>query len=244
MKFTLKDIQALIDEALEDKPTGNPLLDSRYDWYTQKVAHTNPYYRLFYLIAKQFKPDFVVELGSYRATAAAHFALGNPAGQVVTIDMHKDPAQVDDKAACIQTAQQIDNLRYINKCTVDNMPEYGFECASDDVKAVGKPIDVLFIDAWHAEQYVKREWELYSPLLADSALIICDDLFDNAGHFPGMERWWDSLQGEKFLNSALHPGVPMGFLKYVANNRPTDTAKPKATRKTRTRKTTKRLSSS
>lgn len=238
MNFTLKNIQDLISQA--NKPTGNPLLDVRYDWYTNLVNHPNPYYRLFYLIAKEFKPDFVIELGSYRATAAAHFALGNPAGQVVTIDMHKDAQQAEDKRMCIETARLVSNLDYINKCTVDNMPEFGIPCAIDNVKAYNKQIDILFIDAWHNEKYVKREWELYSPLLADEALIICDDLLDNGGHFPGMEKWWQSHTGPKFLDNSVHPGIPMGFLKFTRNGKdePKKTTKTRKPRKKRT--TTKR----
>ena len=129
-------LQAFFHSILQ--PTDNPFLDSRYDWYTQLVGHTNPYYRLFHLIAREYKPGLVVELGSYRATAAAHFALGNPAGQVVTIDIHKDAQQVGDKAMCIETCNQIANLQYINKWTWD---------AVGDVRAYNQPIDVLFVDA-------------------------------------------------------------------------------------------------
>lgn len=228
MNFQLKDIQSLIAEALKDKPTGIPLLDSRYDWYANLVNHSNPYYRLFYLIAKELKPNFVVELGSYRATAAAHFALGNPDGQVVTIDIHKDPQQVGDKAACKETADQIDNLRYINAWTWD---------ALEDVESYNKGIDVLFIDAWHAEEFVKREQALYFPLLTNPALVICDDLFNAGGQFPGMEEWWESLSGEKFLNAQVHPGIPMGFLRYVSNGGPARLEKPEKQTKARTRRT-------
>lgn len=235
MKFTLKDIEKLIAEALKDEPTGNPLLDSRYDWYTQRVAHPNPYYRLFYLIARELKPNFVVELGSYRATAAAHFALGNPKGQVVTIDIHKDAQQAEDKAACVATANQIDNLRYVNKWTWD---------ALEDVESYNKGIDILFIDAWHKKEFVEKEQALYFPLLTDPALVICDDVLENAGHFPGMEKWWEGLPGEKILNDKVHPKIPMGFLRYVKDNRSARVEKPKRTSKPRTRKTKKKVSSS
>lgn len=241
MQFELKDIQDLIKKSYG--PIGIPFLDIRYDWYTNHVAHPNPYYRLFYHIAKEFKPKFVVELGSYRATAAAHFAMGNPQAQVVTIDMHKDPAQVNDKATCLEVARHIDNLRYINKCTVDNMPEYGVECAIEDVKAYKQKIDILFIDAWHTEKYVKREQELYFPLLNNPALVICDDLFNAGGQFAGMEEWWASLPGEKFLNGDVHPGIPMGFLKY-GDDRPAGVAKSKPARKSGTRKATRKVQSS
>ncbi len=236
MIFTIAKIKKLIKQSLIMGDIGHPLMDDYYNWYQDLVAHPNPYYKLFYLLAKEFKPGFVIELGSYRAGASGHFAVGNPDGTVVTIDMHKDmPQQAEDKMACLRYSAAIANLFYINKCTVDNLS--GFECAIEDIKAYNQPIDILFIDAWHDEQYVKREWELYSPLLADDALVICDDLMNNAGQFAGMEEWWGSFEYQKFLNNEVHPGIPMGFMRF---QRKIKNAKSKvATKKTSpTRKAT------
>jgi len=213
-RYTLNQIKKWAKESVSYGPTGNKFIDDKYDHYTNLVGHINPYYRLFHKLAQELKPSFVLELGSYRATASGHFAIGNPDSQVVTIDMHKDPEQAGDKQACILADQTIPNLTYINKCTVDNLSEYGVECALSDVKAYKKKIDILFIDAWHAEKYVKREWELYSPLLANNALVICDDILDNNGIFPGMEKWWDDFPYQKFLTDVIHPGIPMGFFIY------------------------------
>jgi predicted O-methyltransferase YrrM len=92
--FTLDHIQELIEQSLLEQPTGNAFLDARYEEQISIIGHTNPYYRLFYLIAQSLKPAFVVELGSWQGTAAAHFALGWPESRVVTIDIHRE-----DKAA-------------------------------------------------------------------------------------------------------------------------------------------------
>src|SRR3990170_4710877 len=88
--FTLSDIQTLAAESLLEAPTGNAWLDARYDEQVGIIGHTNPYYRLFYLIAQQLKPEFVVELGSWRGDASAHFAVGNPDSTVIAVDIHKD----------------------------------------------------------------------------------------------------------------------------------------------------------
>ncbi len=234
MKFTIPKIKKLIKQSLTMGDIGHPLMDGYYRWYEQLTGHPNPYYKLFYLLSKEFKPGFVVELGSYRAGASGHFAVGHPQSIVATIDIHKDmPQQQPDKDACIETAKLIPNLFYFNKWTIDFM---GGECAINDIAAYNRQIDILFIDAWHDEKHVKREWELYSPLLADNALVICDDLADSAyGPFVGMEDWWKSLPGTKFVDTDIHAGIPMGFMKFERQN-----AKPKiATKKTSTtRKTT------
>ena len=202
MQFILDDIQPLITESLLEKPTGNQWLDAIYDEQVGIIGHTNPYYRLFYLIAQTLKPQFVVELGSWRAIAASHFAVGNPEATTITIDIHREDQLAQQ--LCFEATNILPNLTYINSWSWD---------AIDLVKAVDKKIDILFVDAWHDYQYVKREWDLYSPLLADEALVICDDI-TTAYNFAGMIDFWNELPYEKFLNNDIHPGVPMGLVKF------------------------------
>lgn len=200
--FNLDDIRKLVEQSLKEDPTGDDWLDSRYNEQVWHVGHTQPYYRLFYLIARELEPALSVELGSWQATAAAHLAVGNPDGLVLTIDIHREDK--DAQKRTIEAVERLPNLTYINKWTWD---------AVADVRAPGKAIDLLFIDAWHDYKLVMREWAAYEPLLADVALVIADDI-TTAYNFEGMLRFWDELPGEKFLNSYVHPGVPMGFLKY------------------------------
>jgi len=91
-------------------------------------------------------------------------------------------------------------------------------------------IDILFIDSWHEGRYFKRDWDHYSPLLANPALVICDDVFDN--HiFVDMIATFEALPGEKLINAGVHHGVPMGFIKY-APKRTTTARKPRKKRTT------------
>lgn len=217
--FTISDISRLADYSLLEAPTGNAWLDARYQEQVGIIGHTNPYYRLFYTLGQVLKPEFVVELGSWQATAAAHFALGNPDSTVITIDVHKDDLAAQQR--CFEAADFIPNLTYINAWTWD---------AIDLVRAVDKPINILYIDAWHDYGYVKREWDLYSPLLSSPALVICDDI-TTAHNFDGMIRFWEELPGEKFLNHDIHPTIPMGFLRYVDPNRASNPTGKRKSRK-------------
>lgn len=213
--FTLDDIRRLVDESLLEVPTGNPWLDSRYDEQVGIIGHTNPYYRLFYRIAQMLKPEFVVELGSWRGDASAHFALGNPDSTVIAIDIHKDN-DVAGMAKLQEAVNLLPNLTWLQAWSWD---------AVETIKAIDKKIDILFIDAWHDYKYVKREWELYSPLLADVALVICDDI--TAGYnFEGMIDFWNELDYEKFLDNRVHVSIPMGFVRYVATNRESNPTEP------------------
>jgi predicted O-methyltransferase YrrM len=206
MKFTMKQIQTTIDDVL----SGDISIENEYfkmlmrESY-ENVGHDQPYYSVFYILASQLKPSFVVELGSWRGFASAAFALGNPKARVVTIDIHREDKFAQQR--CLQIERDIPNFTYINAWTWD---------AVTDVEALGLPIDILYIDAWHEYQYAIKEWNLYSPLLANNALVICDDIFDSVGTTELMEKFWGGLPGKgKFLNSAIHPGIPMGFMRFV-----------------------------
>lgn len=210
--FTLDEIKALVDKSLREEPTGNDWLDSRYQEQVHWVGHTQPYYRAFYLIAQALKPALTVELGSWQATAAAHFACGYPGGQVVTIDCHKDDKNAQKRA--IEAAQHCANLTYVNAWTIEVKEFNHLGIPVFNPQSLTRPIDILFIDAWHEWQYASREKETFFPLLADTALVICDDLADQGGSFPGMNRFWDEMSYDKFAVTSIHLGIPMGFLKY------------------------------
>jgi len=213
MKFTMKQLQELIVMAKADFVTPDPYLNSQHDASTKLIGHTNPYYPLFYLISKTFQPAMVVELGSWRAYGASHFAGGNPAGKVATIDIHKDDPLAQQLT--LEAQAHYGNLRYFHSWTWDAVPLL--------LEHYGKlSIDVLFIDAWHTYEYAMREWKLFGPYMADNSLVICDDLFNAAGACENMIQWWEDFQKdshikESFLDGGLHPGVPMGFARYVKN---------------------------
>lgn len=208
--FTIDDIKKLVEESLKEKPTGDDWLDSRYNEQVHWVGHTQPYYRLFYLIAKQLQPNLSVELGSWQATAAAHLAAGNPTGQVFTVDIHREDK--DAQLRAIEADGHYKNLTYVNRWTKDAFPI--IKAARLNSSSL---VDILFIDAWHNYDEAMSEYKLYSELLADEALVICDDI--TAGYnFEGMLKFWDELPEPKFLDSRIHPGIPMGFV-YVGANR-------------------------
>lgn len=221
MRFTLKQIEELIKEALKEEPTGDAWLDTRYEEQIENSRHTQPYYRLFYLIAQELKPQVVVELGGWQGTAAAHFAAGAPEAMVISIDHHSDPGDDFNRMKMMDIVRRY-GVDYVQGWTTPGyVEEYhkGAEGWPQVQELLGKQkIDILFIDSWHEGRYFKKDWEYYSPLLALPSLIICDDIFD-ADHFVDMVKTWESLPGEKFLDDKVHWGIPMGFLKYGATRK-------------------------
>ena len=209
MKFTLDQIKKFIEEDVRDEfETDDDWLNTRYMEVAQLTGHTNPYYLLFYVLAEMLEPKLVVELGSWRAYGAAHFASGNPNTTVVTVDIHKDEAQKMDHEKAIEIANWYPNLHFIHAWTWDAAPLIYERFAKET------PIDILFVDAWHKYEYVKRELELYTPMLNDEALIIFDDVMDADGATESMLKLWDEIKYDKFINTRLHDGIPMGYVKY------------------------------
>lgn len=203
--FILNDIKEIINQSLSYGSTGDRFIDNRYNLHKEKFDHYWPYYRTFWHLTKKLSPSLVVELGGWQGTAAAHFAGGNRKSTVVTIDHHGDPGDEEHKILMRSAESHYKNLHYIQGWTwnvVDRVKEYG-------------SIDILFIDSWHQYEYAMRDWELYFPLLSNVSLIICDDIIGGDGPvISGMLDFWEELPGEKFLENRIHPGVPMGFIRY------------------------------
>jgi predicted O-methyltransferase YrrM len=206
MRVNLRRIKELARTAKREPATGNSYVDGLYESVVPIIGHTTPYYRLFWLLTKVFEPVNIVELGSWRGIAAAHFAVEG--ANVITIDIHKDPGQEIDEEHCWDVVQHMPNVTHL----------VGWTWGDDIVAKVGRlaqPIDILYIDAWHTYEFAKREWDLYVPMCSDEALIICDDIMDADGATESMVKFWEEIPYEKFLDNDMHNGVPMGFVRFV-----------------------------
>ena len=221
--FEISDIKKLIDD-FEPLPLNDPFLNGRYDWQRDVNGAEWPYYRFFYNLAAILRPQLTVELGGYQGTAGAHFAAGHPDGAVITIDHHTDPGDEINKELMKDVVSWYSNVGYIQGWTVPQVAveQYGQHAlgnapsAYETVRDIGLKIDILFIDSWHVYEYAKMDWDAYRPLLNSPALVICDDILDeDRVGFPisGMRRFWEELEGDKFLDDTLHPGSRMGFLR-------------------------------
>ena len=67
------------------------------------------------------------------------------------------------------------------------------------------------------DQDAMREWEIYSRMLADEALVIGDDIFDSVGATVDMVRFWREISDgcDNFLDISGHIGIPMGYMRFV-----------------------------
>ena len=208
MDFDLLDVKNLV-ETFDRGPTGDPFCDGRFDDHFNEFGVQRHYWRMFWHLCREFKPEMAVELGAWQATCAAHMASGG-AGAVVTIDHHTDPGDDVHEALAREAAQAYMNLTYHKGWTTD-------EATLELVRSFTRPVDLLFIDAWHHIDYARADWRAYEPLLADTALVVCDDLANMEPTLHMMEEWWAEMSRdrESFSAGTAVSIMPMGFLKYV-----------------------------
>lgn len=207
MDFDLLDVRNLATTFDPEAPTGDPYLDARYENHRAQFGHGKPYWRLFWHLCRELRPGFAVELGAWQGTCAAHMAAGG-AGTVLTVDHHTDPGDDENERLTREAAQRYANLLYVKAWTWD---------AYHDARAVGKPVDLLFIDAWHHYQFALLDYLRYKGLLADRALVVCDDILDgDSATIAGMRKFWDEVSWgrESVLLRGLNGATPMGFLKW------------------------------
>lgn len=225
--FDIDELQ-YIAKHFEALPTNDEFLDSRYDWQKNQNGAEWPYYRFFYYLTQCLQPDLILELGTYQATAAAHFAAGNEKCTVLTVDHHSDPGDDGNQLKVLEAQDVFPNLIYYQGWTSPQLAasqkghhargDVGdvYQKIVDHTTYYNRGIDILFIDSWHCYEYAKLDFETYKPLLSSPALVICDDIQAGGGPespIQGMLEFWNELPGPKFLNANLHPGTNLGFVK-------------------------------
>jgi|SRR5579862_577181 len=78
----------------------------------------------------------------------------------------------------------------------------------------GRPVDFLFIDADHTYDGVRRDFELFSPLVRPGGIIAFHDV--SAGAWPGVVRFFDELSSRYEHDSRVAEGprrYGVGFVR-------------------------------
>jgi len=120
----------------------------------------------------------IVEIGSFKgkstiglATVAAHYGLG----PVVSIDPHTAPS-VTDPMLGSQTSSFDDFMANLRRAKIEQHVEVHREQSSDVAATWNhRPIRLLWIDGDHTYTGAKLDFDLFSPYLADGAIIAFHD---------------------------------------------------------------------
>ncbi|MDQ3821878.1 MAG: class I SAM-dependent methyltransferase [Actinomycetota bacterium] len=163
--------------------------------------------RLVALVRAQ-RPRAVVEIGSYRGgTLAAWCKLATPDAVLVSVDLPAEygtPASPDDLRRLARRGQRLEVVR-------------GDSHADETRRQVeealdGRAVDFLMIDGDHTYEGVKRDFELYSPLVRDGGLVAFHDVLPHP-NMPGVEvdRLWRELRERYEHDEFVEPGHDLGF---------------------------------
>lgn len=168
--------------------------DGRPDWAIdlQKRACGSyspyDYYRFLHQAARKYKPALTLEIGTDRGVSAAAIATGNPAGQVITVDIRPEATQ-NAKAF---------NLPNITAITCDSL-SFDFPA----LKGPNAVIDFLYIDGDHTYWRAYNEYYRYRRFMKDGGLIVVDDVL-----YPELKKMWEDIPDEKV---ELHRAHNTGF---------------------------------
>lgn len=136
----------------------------------------------------------IVEIGSYKGKSTCYLASGSRTGQgarVYAIDPWDLPGNVTGR------------FRFANPDTYNSFVEQVFQAGVEDLvtpfrafssvlaKLWIQKIGLLYIDGSHTEKDVRRDWDLWSPFLAEPSVVAFDDY--NTERNPGVKKVVDSL---------------------------------------------------
>ncbi len=185
--MTIEEIAALAERF--------PERDERPVWLATMRQDVNDpgarYYRFLYELAKARPPGFVLEIGTFLGASAAHLAMGNPLGTVVTVDINPD-------AKARAEELRVGNLHAVTDDSMRFAANNGVQAFQT---AIGKgEIDLLYIDGNHTFNSCYGEYVAYRRLMKDGGIILVDDCHVHAE----MDVAWRYIVDPKIRLDWLH----------------------------------------
>ena len=167
------------------------------------------------------RPHAVLEIGSFLGgTLAAWCKLSAPEAVLVSVDLPDEsetPATPEDLRRLARRQQRLEVVRGDSHA----------EETRRQVEAAlaGRGVDFLMIDGDHSYDGVRRDFELYAPLVRDEGLIAFHDIVEHT-RLPNIEvpRFWAEICGryehEEFISAGRDRGFGtwggIGVLRYRA----------------------------
>ena len=154
------------------------------------------------------RPDAVLELGSFLGgTLAAWCKLAAPDAVLVSVDLpeaSETPATPDELQRLARPGQRLEVVRG------DSHAE---ETRREIESALaGREVDFLMIDGDHSYDGVRRDFELYGPLVRDGGLVAFHDIVPGT-RIPnvGVHRFWSEIRDRYEHEEFVSPGRERGF---------------------------------
>lgn len=188
-----------------------PLADTWLEALQVELGDPQNYYRFLYRLVLTQQPKVILEIGTYYGVGTAHLAAAASTygGQVIGIDVNAHGTTRDAIPA------RYGNLRFIQG---DSTKAEAWRQVYEIVEQFGR-IGLVYQDSSHHYRASCQEWEMYTRLLDDNAVWVCDDItpafFDPLVDPPekGMVQYWNERPGFKRLyKDVLHKGNTQGVI--------------------------------
>ena len=145
------------------------------------------YGQLLFRISRYFRPAVMVELGTSLGMSTAYLAMGNPQGQITTIEGCPETAAAARKDF---DHLGLSNVRQLTGSFEDILP--------DLLKKLGK-VDLVFIDGNHRKKPSLQYFYQFLQHIHNDSVLILDDI-----HWSGeMEEAWKDIQDHPSVTITL-----------------------------------------
>jgi cephalosporin hydroxylase len=188
-----------------------PLADSWLESLQVELDQNENYYRFLYHLTLARQPKVVLEIGTYHGLGTAHLvaAANTYGGQVIGVDLNIHGTIRD------AIPQRYNNLHFIQG---DSTRAETYGQVYNIVEEFGR-IGLVYQDSSHHYRESCQEWAMYTRLLDEGAIWLCDDItpafFDPLKDPPGkgMVQYFRELPGNKRLyRDVLHRGNTQGIV--------------------------------
>jgi predicted O-methyltransferase YrrM len=126
------------------------------------------------------KDSVIVEIGSYLGSSSSFLAAGLRKGKLYCIDTWENHG-MDEGVRDTYSEFKKNTEPYRDK--IFEVRGWSYDVV-DRIQLLNKQIDLLFIDGDHSYEGVKKDWDLYSPMLKKDSIVI----FHDYGWSEGVKR--------------------------------------------------------
>lgn len=176
----------------------------------QRIAETqiiSEYEELLSIYSK-LKPKNVLEIGSLLGFSLKHFLhYAENGATVISVDL---PVRDFCGPMDYRVQEQEHNysvewpkwakLNKIKLYLIKGMSQW--ERSLEQVKSITSELDFLFIDGNHMYEYVKKDFEMYSPLVKKGGIVALHDIAENEEG--GVFNYWNELKKNYKHQEILH----------------------------------------
>ena len=158
------------------------LIDSVDGWLSEREAQF-----LYETAKKASKDGVIVEIGSWKGKSTICLAKGSLEGNKVSvyaIDPHTGSSEHQKDGKPVWTFDEF--KKNIENAGASDIVTPIVEFSHEAVKEWNKPISFLWIDGAHEYEFVKKDFELWSPFLIDGGIIAFHDVV--GGRFTGPRK--------------------------------------------------------